>query len=161
VFPWAEYCSTLLGYLLMIVLSSCLYYVGSEPLYKQDMSELWITPLWVLIWSQQIMFAHLTFNTDVCSTTAMRYSPWNNRFCVVTILYSLVVCVINMFTENQMFKVYTIYILFGIAVVSKGHYAYNITMEMCETLDIKIFKVKQRDQPFVGDADLNATLQKK
>lgn len=107
------------------------------------------------------MFAHLTFNTDVCATTNMRYSPWNSRFCVVVILYSLVVCGINMYTENQMFKAYTIYILFGIAVVSKGHYAYNITMEMCEALNIKVFKVKEREHKFIGDADLNATLQKK
>jgi hypothetical protein len=105
------------------------------------------------------MFAHMTLNCDVCATTAMRYSPWNNRFLRITICYSIIVCVINMFTTNQMFKKTAIYVLLFIAIVSKGHYAFNICMEMANTLGIRVFKVKERDQPFVGGiADLNATM---
>jgi len=106
------------------------------------------------------MFAHLTFNTDICATTAMKFSPWNSRFCLVTIVYSLMVTSINMFTANQQFKQISLYILLAHCMVSKGHYAWNICMEMTETLGIRVFRVKPRVTPFKGNADLNFTMQK-
>jgi hypothetical protein len=48
-FPVKEYCSTLFGYILMIGLSSGLLYVGKDPLYMQDMSKEYITPLLLIM----------------------------------------------------------------------------------------------------------------
>lgn len=159
--PYKEYLMTNLGCILMILLSTGLFYLGKEPLYEQDWSNYNVTPFWILLCCQQIMFAHMTFNCDVCATTAMRYSPWNNRFCLVTILYCSLVCIANIFTGNKIFKICSLYGLLFIAVASYTHYVGNIIYEMCESLEIKVFTVKPKFFNLKEDADMNTSIKPK
>jgi glucan phosphoethanolaminetransferase (alkaline phosphatase superfamily) len=145
--PIKEHMSSLLGITLMISSTSAFLFVGKEPLINNDNKDEYFTPLFLVLLIQQIMFSHMNFMVDVCSSTNMRYSAWNSRFVFLTISYCTLICTaIAIFDAPRLFKLVGLYLLLLLAVVSKGHYAYNISMEMCDELGIRFFKTKPKQQ---------------
>ena len=132
----------------MIGSSSAILFVGKEPLINNDLKSEWVTPFFIVFLSQQIMWSHMNFTVDVCSSTNMRYSAWNSRFCKLTIGYSTLICIaISIFDASRLFKLVSLYLLLLLAVASYAHFAINIAYEMCDELGIRFFKVKPKQQP--------------
>jgi hypothetical protein len=121
-----------------------------------------MTSYFIMCMVQQIMTAHMTFNTDVKATTEMRYTPWRNRFCLFTIAYCSVVSYINLQQDNPAFQRASVFGILIAAVIAKSHYVYNIGWEMSDTLGIRVWRVKERTEPFkAGNIDINSSFDMK
>lgn len=146
-YPIVEHWLSMLGIVTMVGSSTAILFVGKEPLISNDDMSEWVTPFFIVFLYQQIMWSHMNFTVDVCSSTNMRYSAWNSRFCKLTIVYSSLICAaIIIFDATRLFKLVSLYLLLLLAVASYVHFAYNIAKEMCDELGIRFFRVKPKQE---------------
>ena len=139
------------GYFSTMLILYSLITAGAEPLLMKEVAPGTFNPMFSLILLQCFLMQHMTFHVQVCHITKSKYSPFRLRLVLFNVTVSLIVYAMDSqgwgFSEQGVLNVaLCINLLLLTTFLCQMHYILNIVNEISTALNIRVFRVKSKDE---------------
>jgi len=158
-FKCPEFVVQLLGYIVMVLVTSSLLFMGESPLIdRQNLYQFeGPTPLFSVIMVQNFLFAHMNFSIIINHVSAQIFNPFKNKLLLFTILYiaGVYIAVKTSPGINIMNAIYTLFFINLFCII---HFLVSVSRQLKAVLCIPFFFTydpEERDKKLEARKKLN------
>jgi hypothetical protein len=127
------------GYVIPMITTSALLFIGEDPLINKKDVQGEVSPLFVVLLTQNFLLGHMNFALILRHVTKLQWNPLRNRVFIFTNVFSIGVIIASYAMGGKLDISTCIWVLFGLQLLGICHFVVFAIREMSEALGVPFF----------------------